>query len=151
MKKYYCLFLLVILIATSCEKDDFCIDPITPNLILRFYDADNPTTLLSVEELTIWPEGLQDTLVSNQTLDSIALPLNVNDIETIYNFRMGDIVDQITIRYTVNEVFVSRSCGFKATFEEVDASLETTNWIQSLEIISTTIEDESAAHIEIFH
>lgn len=150
MKKYYFLLLLIVFTVTSCEKDDFCIDPITPNLILRFYDADNPTTVLSVTELTIWPEGLQDTLVSDTTLDSIALPLDVSTNQTIYNLRMGMIVDQIVIDYTVNEVFVSRSCGFRAEFSGVLA-FPSTNWIQSIETISTTIEDESAAHIHIFH
>ena len=151
MKKYYILLLLVVFAASGCEKDDFCIDPITPNLILRFYDADNPTTVLSVDDLSIWPEGFQDSIVSSATLDSIAIPLDINNIETIYNFKMGDLTDQIIITYDVGEVFVSRSCGFKAIFENAAATLETTNWMQSLEVISTTIEDESAAHIEIFH
>lgn len=152
MKKYYFLLLVIVFAVSSCEKDDFCIDPITPNLVLRFYDVDNPTTVLSVSELTIWPEGLDETfIVSEATLDSIALPLDVNNDRTVYNLRMGTIVDQITIDYTVNEVFVSRSCGFKATFQDVNATLETSDWIQSLDVISTLIEDESAAHIQIFH
>lgn len=142
---------VMVLVAFGCEKDDFCIDPVTPNLVLRFYDADSPNTVLAVSELSIWPEGTQDTLVNNQALDSVAIPLDVNNSSTIYNLRMGTMIDQITINYTVNEVFVSRSCGFKATFEDVGATLETSTWIQSLDIISTTIEDESEAHIHIFH
>lgn len=151
MKKTIFLLLSIALLATSCEKDDFCIDEITPNLVLRFYDADNPTDIESVGELSIWPEGVQDTLVNNQTLDSLVLPLNVNEVQTIYNFRRGTVIDQITIEYTVDEVFVSRSCGFKANFLDVNATLGSTNWIDSIDIISTTIEDESAAHIQIFH
>jgi len=134
----------------GCERDDFCIDAVTPKLILRFYDADSPTTVQAVGELSIWPEGIQDTLVNNASLDSIALPLDVNSPETVYNFRMGTTIDQITITYNVNEVFVSRSCGFKALFSSVLA-FPSTNWIRSIETISTTIEDESAAHIHILH
>jgi hypothetical protein len=151
MKKYYFLILLIVFALSSCEKDDFCIDPITPNLILRLYDADNPTVVLSASDLSIWPDGTQDTLVNNQTLDSIVIPLDVNNPETIYNFQVGTDIDQITFTYTVDAVFVSRSCGFKAIFEDTDATLETTTWIESLNVISTTIEDESAAHIQIFH
>lgn len=151
MKKVIFLLLSVVLLATSCEKDDFCIDPITPNLVLRFYDADDLTTIQSVSNLSIWPEGSQDTLVLNETLDSIALPLDVNNPETIYNFRQGTNIDQITIQYTVDEIFVTRSCGFKANFLDLNGTLETTSWIQSIDIISTSIEDETSAHIQVFH
>lgn len=149
MKKYFFLLLLTIITISGCEKDDFCIDEITPNLILRFYDTDNPTTTLAVTDLTIWPEG-RDTIVNSQTLDSVAIPLDVNTGQTVYNLSMGTTVDQITIDYTVNEVFVSRSCGFKAEFSDLTAT-PTTNWIQSLALPTTIIENESAAHIQIFH
>jgi len=151
MKKVIFFLVSLVLLATSCEKDDFCIDPITPNLILRFYDIDNLTSVQSVSDLSIWPEGVQDTIVLNGTLDSIAVPLDVNNPETIYNFRRGTDVDQITIQYTVDEIFVTRSCGFKANFLDLNGTLETTSWIQAIDIISTSIEDESSAHIQIFH
>ncbi len=150
MKKYIFFLVLIVLLAASCEKDDFCIDPITPNLVIRFYDNVNQTSTLAVSDITIWPEG-RDTIVMNETLDSIAIPLDVNNPETIYNFQMGTLIDQITIDYTLNEVFVSRSCGFKATFTDLNGTPESSNWIQSLTILSTTVEDESAAHIQIFH
>lgn len=150
MKKIAFLLVSIILLATSCEKDDFCIDEITPNLVLRFYDADNPTTVLSATDVTIWPEGL-DSIAVNESLDSIAIPLDVNNPQTIYNFQTGTNIDQITIDYTVNEIFVTRSCGFKANFSDLNATPETSTWIQSIDVISTTIEDESAAHIQIFH
>lgn len=149
MKKYLFLLVLTIIIIGGCEKDDFCIDEITPNMILRFYDFDNQTTTLSVSNLTIWPEG-RDTIVNGQTLDSIALPLDVNNAQTIYNLSTGTTVDQLIIDYTTNEVFVSRSCGFKAEFTDVLAT-STTNWIQLIDQTTTTIEDESAAHFQIFH
>ena len=150
MKKYILFLVLIFLVAASCEKDDFCIDPITPELVIRFYDNDNQTSTLVVTDLTVWPEG-RDTILLNQNLDSIAIPLDVNNPETIYNFQSGDLIDQMTITYTVDEIFVSRSCGFKANFTDLDANLESSNWIQAFAIISTTVEDESAAHIEIFH
>ena len=99
--------------------------------------------------MTIWPEG-RDTIINGQTLDSIALPLDVNSAQTVYNLSMGTTVDQLVIDYTTNEIFVSRSCGFKAEFTDVVAT-PTNNWILSIDQITTTIEDESAAHIQIFH
>ena len=149
MKKYYFLLLLTVIGVYSCEKDDFCIDPITPNLVVRFYDAASTSEIKALDDLTVWPEG-RDSLYVNSATDSIVIPLDVTNAQTIYNFQSGTLIDQITIDYTVNEVFVSRSCGFKATFTDL-ATTSTNNWIQSIQVISTTIEDESAAHIQIFH
>ena len=151
MKKVVFFLLSIVLLITSCEKDDFCIDPITPNLVLRFYDINDPTTVKSVSNLSIWPEGVQDTLVLNTTLDSIAIPLDVNNSETVYNFRRGTDIDQIAIQYTVDEIFVTRSCGFKANFLDLNGILETTSWIQAIDIISQSIEDQTSAHIQVFH
>ena len=73
MKKYLFLLLLTVIVISGCEKDDFCIDEITPSLIIRFYDNDNMTSTLSVNELYVWPEG-RDSMIVNQTTDSIEYP-----------------------------------------------------------------------------
>ena len=42
MKKYIFLLFICFVGISSCEKDDFCVqDPVTPNLVLRFYDKDD--------------------------------------------------------------------------------------------------------------
>ena len=149
MKKLLLLFVLIISI-TSCEKDDFCLEPITPNLIIRFYDANSTSDLKSVSELYVWPEG-RDSILVNVTTDSIAIPLDVASTQTVYNLSMGTLQEQITIDYTVNEVFVSRSCGFKATFENVTFTPNNI-WVNSISPTTvTTIENETAAHVQIFH
>lgn len=57
MKKYIALFLLIAGL-TACEKDDFCTqNPVTPNLVLRFYDMDNTNDLKKFERLSIIAEG----------------------------------------------------------------------------------------------
>ena len=141
----------------SCEKDDFCIDPITPNMIIRFYDATNTSNTKSVSNLSVNPEGL-DVIYSNESLDSILIPLDVTSNQIIYNFSKGNNQDIITIDYDVEEVFVSRSCGFKAIFNNVTVTSDVSNnWIigltETLEntITIPTIENESAAHLQIFH
>ena len=141
----------------SCEKDDFCIDPITPNMIIRFYDATNTSNTKSVSNLSVNPEGI-DVIYSNESLDSILIPLDVTSGQVIYNFSKGNNQDIITIDYDVEEVFVSRSCGFKAIFNNVTVTSDVSNdWIigltETLEntITIPTIENESAAHLQIFH
>ena len=157
MRKYYLLLTLIPLLVSSCEKDDFCIEPITPNMVIRFYNATNITQTKSVEDLSVTPEGF-DELYSNANLDSILIPLDVTSNQIIYNLSSESNIDIITINYDVEEVFVSRSCGFKAIFNNVSVTSDVSNdWIigltETLEntITIPTIDNETAAHVKIFH
>ncbi|MDB2336169.1 DUF6452 family protein [Flavobacteriaceae bacterium] len=157
MKKYYLLLSLIALLVSSCEKDDFCIEPITPNMVIRFYNATNITQTKPVEDLSVNPEGF-DELYSNANLDSILIPLDVTSNQIIYNLSSESNIDIITINYDVEEVFVSRSCGFKAIFNNVSVTSDVSNdWIigltETLEntITIPTIDNETAAHVKIFH
>ena len=151
MRKYYLLLTLIALLVSSCEKDDFCIEPITPNMVIRFYNATNITQTKSVEDLSVTPEGF-DELYSNANLDSILIPLDVTSNQIIYNLSSESNIDIITINYDVEEVFVSRSCGFKAIFNNVSVTSDVSNdWIigltETLEntITIPTIDNETAA------
>jgi len=157
MKKHYLLLSLIALLVSSCEKDDFCIEPITPNMVIRFYNATNITQTKPVEDLSVNPEGF-DELYSNANLDSILIPLDVTSNQIIYNLSSESNIDIITINYDVEEVFVSRSCGFKAIFNNVSVTSDVSNdWIigltETLEntITIPTIDNETAAHVKIFH
>ena len=126
-------------------------------MIIRFYDATNPLETKVVTDLSVNPEGLED-LYTSTSLDSILIPLDVTSNQIIYNFSTGTNIDILTINYEVEEVFVSRSCGFKAIFNNVTITSDTANdWIlgftTSLDntITITTIENESAAHVQIYH
>ena len=157
MKKYYLFLSLIALLISSCEKDDFCIEPITPNMIIRFYNATNISETKAVNDLTINISNL-DSIYTNVSIDSIVIPLDVTSNQIIYNFSSGTNVDILTIDYEIEEVFVSRSCGFKAIFNNVTVTSDVSNdWIIGLTetsentITIPTIENESAAHLQIFH
>ncbi len=160
MKKnsIYILFLALVFIA--CEKDDICLSPTTPKLVLRFYDTANQTALKSVERLSIWADG-KDTLsiYKSVSLDSVAIPLNVNTTQTIYHLKTNtvdgnkanNLTNTITINYTTSEEYVSRSCGFKTIFNNVTIS-SNNGWIQSFTPTSLTIIDtQTSAHVKIYH
>ena len=157
IKKHYLFLSLIALLISSCEKDDFCIEPITPNMIVRFYNATNISETKAVNDLTINISNL-DSIYTNVSIDSVVIPLDVTSNQIIYNFSSGTNVDILTIEYEVEEVFVSRSCGFKAIFNNVTITSDVSNdWIigltETLEntITIPTINDESAAHVQIFH
>ena len=63
MKKYYLFLSLIALLISSCEKDDFCIEPITPNMIVRFYNATNIAETKAVTDLTVSPSQTKYAIV----------------------------------------------------------------------------------------
>lgn len=160
MKKPFLYILFLSLLFSACEKDDICLLPTTPKLVLRFYDAANPTTVKNVARLSIWADG-KDTISNYKSvsLDSVAIPLNVNATQTIYHLKTNsvdgnkanNITDTFTINYTATEEYVSRSCGFKTIFNNVTIT-STNGWVQSFTPTSlTTIETQTSAHVQIFH
>ena len=151
MRKIILLLGFILVVITSCEKDDYCLkNPITPNLVLRFYDDSNKETLKNVDELYVWAAG-KDSLFSKVKTDSIYIPLNSTKTETVYYFSNGTSVDTFTISYTPKEEYVSRSCGYKMTFQEVTFTSNTT-WIKNFTPTTlTTIATDNAAHVQIYH
>lgn len=160
----FAAFLLFFLLL-GCEKDDICVDGNTPHLIIRFYDKENPELTKSVTTLRITGEGLSDPLstVNRITTDSIAVPLRSSENNTVFSFisdsgdngdgmEMG-ITDVIRFDYQTREVFVSRACGYIANYDDLNVmvTMDGDDWIDAVEITNTTIADEVAAHIKIYH
>lgn len=152
MNKNFLYIFLLAFTFSACEKDDICLLPTTPKLILRFYNNADKTKLKKVDLLSIWANGKD--IISNYksvSLDSVAIPLNVNATQTIYHLKSNTVSNTITIKYTTEDVFVSRSCGFKTIFNNVTIT-SNNGWIQSFTPNSlTTINNETAAHVKIFH
>ena len=161
MKKNILFIVLLTCIFTACEKDDFCIEnPVTSKLIIDFYDDTNRETLKNVQRFSIIAEGKTDSLFVNITSNSISIPLNSLTLETRYILKKNDdngakVDDKIatfTIKYDTEEEFISRSCGFKVKFNNLEFSSNTNSWIT--DFTPTTIinlDDQSAAHVQIFH
>ncbi len=159
MKKYIFLLFICFVGISSCEKDDFCVqDPVTPNLVLRFYDKDDTSLLKSVERLSLIAQGKTDSLFTNQTTDSIAIPLNSIALETVYTLKMNSVdgnqvnnqIATLTIKYTPEDDYVSRSCGYRVIFNDVN--LEHTNWIDNLSTSQiTSIDNQTTAHVQVYY
>lgn len=152
MKNYFYVTLVaIIVLMASCQKDDICVEPITPYLVIRFYDNANPDTYRNVSGLTIKAEG-KEVLekYNNVTTDSIALQLDPAVNFTTYHLTSSKGEDIITIDYLRNEVFVSRSCGYKYNYSELYLSGVSNNWIKNTEITNENVTNETE-HIKILH
>ena len=168
MRKYLKFLLIPILFIPqfSCERDEICLEDITPKLIIRFHNNDIRTEIKSVFNLSVNIEGI-DGDYTNETItavtDSIAIPLKVTENITRFILTIpGDEddgtevnLDTITVIYTQEDVFISRSCGYKTIFNETKAGLidDDDNWIKDLETKTDPqqIIDENAAHVKIYH
>lgn len=150
----------------SCERDEICLEDITPKLVIRFYNANIPEEVKSVLNLKVEIEGI-DGEYTNETItvftDSIAIPLVVTESKTRFILTLPgdesegtkDNIDTISLVYTQQDVFISRACGYKTIFNNVKGSLVTDddNWIKAIEaqVDPLQIIDENAAHVKIFH
>ncbi len=160
MKKCFGILLLCLFAFNACEKDDFCTTtPVTPNLVIRFYDKDDITSVKSVSRLSIIAQSKTDSLFESKTLDSIAIPLNGLASETVYILKMNDTdghlatnkVDTLTISYNPEEDYISRSCGFRYVFDDVTLTF-TNSWIDSLSNTEIPeINHQIQSHVQIFH
>ena len=166
--KYGFLLIISIVITQSCEKDDICAEstPTTPRLIVRFYDTNSPDQTKPVTDLLVYGVNELDQVVFfdnmfHSTTDSIAIPLRTDSNITrlvfhrdldLSDFQTGNL-DVISTNYTKNDIYVSRACGYKNIYNDLAATIEsdTDNWIINVEIINTTVENETSAHVKIFH
>lgn len=173
MKKFIAsvaVLLTLTIYLVSCEKDDICSEdtPTTPNVIIEFYDRDIQDQLKSLA-------GMQYYEVGNDNIDTLngsrlELPLRT-DADTVkwafkYTATIGGEtytnIDILEFRYTRNEVYVSRACGYKTLFllDQGDSlepnPLHTDDvsadglWIYGITTLTNTIENEDETHVKIF-
>ncbi|MDO9274862.1 MAG: DUF6452 family protein [Lutibacter sp.] len=150
MKKYIILLFIFSFTLINCEKDDICIETTTPKLIVVLYNNAIPAEKKAVTSLTVWANG-KANIYENQSLDSIAIPLDLTQNRTIYIFDNKTIKDTIEFTYDRKDVFVSQSCGYKTVFENLKIASRSANWIKNDTIKNTTIDNETAVHLTIFH
>ena len=151
------LLILSISLLFNCERDDICIDATTPNLIIRFYNQTDNETIKTVDNLKVEIDSLGTFINYNSytSIDSLTIPLRIDDDITTYRFTIDEstspIVDEFDLNYTRDFVFVSRSCGYKTEFLNISTSNQSNNWINAINILKQDIQDENEAHISIYH
>jgi len=165
------LLVLFVTITTliSCERDDICIEENTPYFIIRFYDVDNPEFFKSVADIKVELGGIDgfyedNGLTISAFTDSIAIPVKVTEDITKFKLTVVKIDeddnlyennDTFELTYTRENDYVSRSCGYKTLYYDVNFNLEDDedNWIKT--IVPTedplNIVNQDAAHVKIYH
>ncbi|MGB0838292.1 MAG: DUF6452 family protein [Flavobacteriaceae bacterium] len=150
-KNNWFLFIVCTLILlTSCENDDICVEPGTPLIHITFHDAEFRELRKPVNSLTVSSQDYGN-YIQNSTTDSIAIPMDLTLNTTPYTFESEDIDNDLEFSYDKQDEFVSRACGYKSTFYNLDLVLLKQTWIESFEIINSEILDDSTTAIKIYH
>lgn len=163
MKRIAFIISVCSILLSSCERDDICAEgtPTTPLLVIEFFDSDNPSEEKVPEDLFIVEEGSNIGLAF--TTASISIPLRTEVDQTRYNFVLNfgsededapENVDLLIFNYLRAEDFVSKACGFRVTFQAIQDEflpLEDNAWIDNVTILNSIVEDDTEAHIRIFH
>lgn len=163
MKKIF-LLLLITFSFSGCEKDDICdaSTVTTPLLKIDFYSTGTNPIPKNVTKLEVKENG---TAVVYKTpfdgVSTISIPLKTTAKETVYDFTINKGVatektEVVKFTYNTNDVFVSRACGYKATFDLTNpntlagfVAANPSNWISNVQIVKTNIENNET-HIKIF-
>jgi hypothetical protein len=163
MKKiaFIALSLLVAISFWNCEKDDICAEgtPVTPRVIIEFFDAADPETPKNVTNLGVIASGFTEGFAFNGT-NKIEVPLRTNvdttDLDFVLNGADNDPANDETITLTFNyersNVFISRACGYKTIFNLTNVLPNdfTGTWISNLTIEQPNIINENETHIKIY-
>ncbi len=166
MKKIVFIILSLLLAVSfwNCEKDDICASgtPVTPRVIIEFYDAADPSVLKNVTNLGVIAPTFSEGKAFNN-VSKIEVPLRTTADVTTLNFiqngsdtnTTNDNVDEITFNYQRVDEYISRACGFKTLFYLNDTNpivltADGNNWIQNIEVIQPNIETENEVHVKIY-
>lgn len=150
MRKIFFLIIITVFAILGCEKDDICIEDTTPFLVIRFNDNDDQNEYKSIllDSVKVLEKELY---AANTTLDSLFIPLDINENFTTYEISTNGLVDEMKVTYSRTNVFVGRSCGYKTNFEDFKLESNSTNWIKGIEVNNNIIDNDTIAAITIFH
>ncbi len=163
LKNGIVLILLIVLIAYSCERDDICAasTQTTPSITIGFLSNENAQESKPLN-ITVYTKDRSDSIPFSSA-SSISIPLRTDTTATVFLFEKNpnnpaaaedpEDVDTLTFSYTPQEVFISRACGYKVIFTNLDVRNRAgaTRWIDDININLRTVENEDTTQVYISH
>ena len=155
----YILALATLLICSSCEKDDVCVENDSVYVNLVFYSAEDGVTAKSVSGFSLL--DLNGDLVQNYdnttvTAIALVLPTSQSSYDLILQKRAEvdgvttSTNDTLNFSYTPKATYVSRACGYIRTYS--DLSIQSTrNWISEVIVNTPEINSNNDEHVAILH
>ena len=157
--KTYILALATLLVYSSCEKDDVCVENDSVYVNLVFYDVEDGSTAKSVSGFSLLDvNGDIVRNYDNTTVASIALVLPTSQSSYDLILQKRTEVDGLTINtndtlnfnYTPKATYVSRACGYIRTYTDLSID-STSNWISGVIVNTPEINSNNEEHVAILH
>jgi hypothetical protein len=158
------LFGLIAFILLGCTRDDICPEDTaaTPLLVIAFNDRTDPTSEKNVTDLQIETNEAEPVLVfsASDGVSTVSIPLDTNNDTSSFRFitNTGDEdeenIDIVNFTYERTSSYVNRACSFKVVYTNLTAVREnqgSDNWIFTLILNKTTVEDETETHLTMLH
>jgi len=155
----YILALVSLLILSSCEKDDICVENDSVYINLVFFSVEDGSTAKSVSGFSLL--DLNGDIVQNYdntTVSAIALVLPTSETSYGLILQKRTEVDGLTINtndtlnfsYTPKATYVSRACGYIRTYTDLSIN-STRNWINEVIVNTPEINSNNDEHVAILH
>jgi hypothetical protein len=172
MKKIKLILLTLCCISLlTCERDDLCPEttPTTPSLVIGFFNNALPENPKTVTNLYVIGLDNEAVLPGYSVVDvsELILPLRTDTDTTTFFLTNNTVLDDdgnitsgntdtVTITYDRKDIYVSRACGYKTIYENVDVTIDSGsdgNWIilAQPENDNLTIDDETTTHYYFNH
>ncbi|WP_179020158.1 DUF6452 family protein [Winogradskyella forsetii] len=147
--------------------------------VLELDEEGNPIEPTVQSDTLVAKYNDDDSYVFNVNTNTLALPLLIEEestdnsantitiryiLEKDTNLRVEDDdlttnsnKDILVISYSTEFVYVSRACGYKSIFTELNVTSESNDsepWIANIiieESIENTVENENTTHVRIYH
>jgi len=161
------LYLLLVLFLAGCENDDICADEVlTPRLIIRVHDKTTPRRTKTVNNLLVMGKDRYQIIQPIATTDSLVLPLKLTSGETSFLLAKDAVIDstgvlvsgsvsELKITATPSQVFLSKGCGYRVTYNDLSATFSSvdgyTSWVERVHVLFRKLDNEKKASIHIFY
>ena len=154
-KIFQLLFLSCFLIFQGCEDDEICIESLSSRLNVSI-SAQDSNSVFSINNLVVTETTDAATIeLLNENASSFKVLLPEDKITATYkidvSFSSSDplqtkapITETLTVSYNASNEYVSKACGFKTKFENINYSTTGTLTINSPK---NTINNETETHL----
>ena len=97
---------LAVLFSLSCERDDICIDEITPKLIIRFYDFENPELFKDVANLKVNIEGADGDYINE--IKTFQLQISIRKVIAQGHAAKDDLRSFFVALVVIGQIMICR-------------------------------------------
>lgn len=146
------------IILYSCQDDDVCLDASTPYLSFEFVNSNNDSLVLDSLYIDIKKsDGTFSNILKSGNIYKGKIPLGdeTQGQSTFYFYYTHNAPDSekdiINVTYSTTSEYISKACGFKLNYHNLNFNLQQPYSIQSLTPLTTDITDESKTNLHIVY